>query len=155
MADIMGATMRESITSLFEKRVAGNPDKIFLYFEDKAYSYRDAGESINRLAKGLLRIGVGKGDKVCTLLFNSVEHLWIWFALGKIGAIWVPLNTSLRLDDLTHTINDAEAKVLVLHEDLLETYSQAKEGLTNIEHVICVGENRSVPPGILNYDGLM
>lgn len=147
--------MRESVKSLFGKKATENRDKIFLYFGEKAYSYREAGELVNRLAKGFRSLGVGKGDKVCTLLYNSAEHVWTWLALAQIGAIWVPLNTSLKTDDLIYTINDSEAKVLILQESLLERYHGAKSGLMHLEHVVYLGDRGQIPQGMLDFNSLM
>ncbi len=72
----------------------------------------------NRLANGLLSLGVGKGDRVCILGENSMEHPLLFLAAGKIGAITVSLNCRLAPAELAYIINDAQAHTLLMLDDM-------------------------------------
>ena len=61
----------------------------------------------DRVAAALARRGVGRGDRVCSMMEGRVEQLLVWFAASKLGAVWVPLNAGLVGDDLVHTLRDA------------------------------------------------
>ena len=71
-------------------------------------SYRDAEEASNRLANGLLAAGIRAGQHVALLLENRPEVLWIHFALGKIGAVAVPVNNAAKGDLLAYYVNGRE-----------------------------------------------
>ena len=57
---------------------------------------------MNRTAKGLIRLGVQPGDKVSLWVTNRPEWLFCFFALAKVGAVTVPINTRFRTDDLEY-----------------------------------------------------
>jgi len=67
-----------------------------IVFEDRRLSYHQLNESVNRLANAFLGAGIGKGDKVATLLHNSLELYEVYWACAAIGAVAVPLSLLLR-----------------------------------------------------------
>src|SRR5438132_8576189 len=87
---------RMNVRQLLESRVRQHPDKAFLIFEDQVISYADFDTTVNRVACGFLRLGIGAGDRVCVMLANCPEFLYAWFGPMKIGAILVPINSAFR-----------------------------------------------------------
>src|SRR4051794_2162408 len=63
--------------------------------DGQTLAYGDADERANRIASSLRALGVGKGDVVATLMANSCDHICVWFACAKLGAIWAPMNVAL------------------------------------------------------------
>ena len=49
-------------------------------------------ENTNKVANSLIALGVKKDDKVCMIMSNSPNFLYVWFALGRIGAVMVAIN---------------------------------------------------------------
>lgn len=84
-----------NLRQLLESRVRQHPEKAFLIFEDQVTSYADFDTTVNRVARGFLRLGIRAGDRVCVMLSNCPEFLYAWFGLMKIGAILVPINSAL------------------------------------------------------------
>jgi acyl-CoA synthetase (AMP-forming)/AMP-acid ligase II len=82
------------------------PHKTALVFEGRSFSYRELNERTNRAARLLVDLGIGKGDRVGVLLHNSNEYLEVFFALSKIGALLVPLNTRFVGGKLAYILND-------------------------------------------------
>ena len=80
-------------------------------------SYGEMDALANRLANGLLGLGVTKGQRVCILGENSREHLALFLAACKIGAVTVSLNYRLAPAELAFIINDSESKVLLMLDD--------------------------------------
>ena len=70
-------------------------------------TYDEADARSRVLAKGLLADGVGKGDHVGILMANSVDWVVTWFAVGRIGAVGVPLNTFSQAGELAWLIRHA------------------------------------------------
>jgi carnitine-CoA ligase len=97
-------------------------DKPALKIRGAVLTYREAHERSSRFAAALAELGVERGDRVATYAYNSIDHACLWFACAKLAAVWVPLNVSLGTDDLLYTLRDAEPKVIVVDEELLETY---------------------------------
>lgn len=77
-------------------------------------SYAELNARANRLANLLIGLGVEKGDRVSILAHNSVVYLDLLYGLGKIGAIFAPLNWRLTARELAYIIGDCEPKVLLV-----------------------------------------
>jgi fatty-acyl-CoA synthase len=92
------------------------PNKPSIIFEGKTFTYRDLNERINRTAHMLQGMGIGKGNRVGVLMYNTYQLVEIFFALAKIGAILVPLNTRLVSAELEYIIKDSGLEVLVFGE---------------------------------------
>ncbi|MGA8261755.1 MAG: AMP-binding protein [Arenicellales bacterium] len=105
---------------MLRKRVERFADKPWVVCGSGSYSYRDVDEQSARLAAGLARSGIGRGDTVLLLLPDGIEIIYAWCALARLGAIEVPVNTHLRGNVLTHLINDSRARVCIVHVDLME-----------------------------------
>jgi len=106
----------------FEKKTFGSmPDEAAqrwghreaLYFEGQHWSFAQFQEEVNRTAKGLIRLGVQQGDKVCLWVTNRPEWLFYFFALAKIGAVTVPINTRFRTDDLEYVVWQSDSTTLI------------------------------------------
>ena len=87
---------RMYIRLLSESRVRQHPNKAFVIFEDQVISYADFDTTVNRVAHGFLLRGISAGDRVCVMVSNCPEFLYVWFGLMKIGAIQVPMNSAFR-----------------------------------------------------------
>src|SRR5437899_12582634 len=105
---------RMNVRQLLESRVRQHPDKAFLIFEDQVISYADFDTTVNRVACGFLRLGIGAGDRVCVMLANCPEFLYAWFGLMKVGAILVPMNSAFRHTETQYIVQHAEAAAIVV-----------------------------------------
>lgn len=102
-------------------------DKPLAIIDEDSISYAEADRSANRIANSLLALGITKGDIVATYLYNSIDHIRLWFACAKIGAIWTPLNIALVNVDLAYTINDVKPRLIVIDHDLLANYAEVRD----------------------------
>ncbi|MDT5146044.1 MAG: fatty acid CoA ligase FadD9 [Mycobacterium sp.] len=75
-------------------------------------TYRDLGERVAALARALTDGPVQAGDRVCVLGFNSVDYATIDMALGRIGAVSVPLQTSAAITQLQPIVAETEPSVI-------------------------------------------
>ena len=84
----------KTIADFFEMQVEKQPDHEFLIYPDRdlRYSYKEFNERANNLAKGLLAIGIKKGDHVGIWAKNVPDWLTFMFATAKIGAVLVTVN---------------------------------------------------------------
>ena len=104
-------------------------DKPLLICDGETLSYAAAHERANRIADTLAGHGIEKGDVVATLMYNSIDHASVWLACIKIGAVFASLNVSLSADELTYSLGDTGAKVVVVDNDLLDNYLLARTRL--------------------------
>jgi crotonobetaine/carnitine-CoA ligase len=121
-------------------------DKIYLLYNDQRITYREMNENVNRVANSLMGMGIRKGDRVCLIMTNSVEFVYAWYALGKIGAIEVPINFALKGNLLRYIISNAEASVIIVDRDLLDRIRFIQDELEKVRKVIVVPDRASIEP---------
>jgi acyl-CoA synthetase (AMP-forming)/AMP-acid ligase II len=90
-------------------------------FKDTTLSYSEFDTTVNRLANGLLDLGVEKTHRIAILGENSIEHCALFMAAGKIGAVSVPLNYRLSAPELAYIINDSDTRVLLVLDEMAKT----------------------------------
>ena len=96
-----------------------NPQNTCLVQDGVSITYSEANRLANKLANGLSAMGVARGQRVAILGQNSVEHLLLFIAAGKLGAVTVSLNYRLAPAELAYIINDAQTRVLLMLDNAL------------------------------------
>lgn len=96
-------------------------------FEDKSWSYQDVETEVEQLAHALQALGVKKGDRVALWLTNSAMLECLLFAVIRIGAVAVPLNTRYRTQDLAFTLKNSGSVLLI---------SAGKSGPVNFDAIL-------------------
>lgn len=117
------------LATLIREKARKNSDRPAIRFEDRTLSYSQLDRESDRVAAGLARAGIRRGDRVAALLFNTPEFLTLWFGSAKLGAVLVPLNTALKGEILRYELDDAEPAGLVLDPRLLEPYEAVRARL--------------------------
>src|SRR5882672_3645546 len=87
-----------------------------LCFRGKRWTFADLAAGVDRAARGLVALGVGSGDKVALWMVNRPEWIEIAFAVMKIGAVLVPINTRLRTEDVAYIVDQSDSSTLILAE---------------------------------------
>src|SRR5450830_1674373 len=88
------------------------PDKEAVIFGEKRITWSELNQEINRVANALKDVGVQKGDKVCTLLDNSLEMLYLIFGITKAGDVVVPLSPWVQQDATSLSYPEDQVKHL-------------------------------------------
>jgi fatty-acyl-CoA synthase len=94
------------------------PDKTAVVHGERRYSYRQLAERSWRLANALRSAGLGKGDRVATLLVNSPAMLEAHFGVPAAGGILVAVNHRLASAEVGHILAHSGARYLLLHTAL-------------------------------------
>jgi fatty-acyl-CoA synthase len=90
------------------------PDRVALSHGDRHITYAELNERVDRLASALRGIGVKAGDRVAYLGVNHPSYAETLFAVGLLGAVFVPLNIRLAVPELRYILDDSGAEVLIL-----------------------------------------
>jgi fatty-acyl-CoA synthase len=90
------------------------PDKVAVVDGDRRYSYRELAERSWRLANALRSAGLGKGDRVATLLFNSATMLEAHFGVPAAGGVLVAVNNRLSSAEVGYILRHSGARFLLL-----------------------------------------
>jgi len=115
------------------------PESPCLTEGDRRYTFKGFNERVNRLANGLSRLGVEKRDRVAVLLSNCSEYVEIYFALAKIGAIIVPLNTRLNPKEYIPYFDITSPRVLITGELFRDAVGEIRPSLGTVRHFVAVG----------------
>ncbi|MDP2605674.1 MAG: AMP-binding protein, partial [Deltaproteobacteria bacterium] len=94
--------MGYTIGALIDRAAAADPARVALVGDHVRLTRAELREYVNRLATGLLRLGIQKGDAVLLQLPNWAEFVYSYFALQKIGAVPVLLISGYRQVEVDH-----------------------------------------------------
>lgn len=113
-------TFSHTVAEYFERACAQRGSATFVEVPGgDSLSYDEANFRADALASALVRIGVGKSDRVATILDNGLTPIILFLACLRIGSIYVPLNTTLKGPYLVREIASADPKVIFTESDYL------------------------------------
>jgi carnitine-CoA ligase len=128
--EVWSRAEQNTVTAALARAAARFGPRIFLDFSGTTYSYSDIDRQSTCLARGLLELGVRKGDTVASILDNNLEAVLCWFAINKAGAISVPVNTAYKGEFLRHQLNDCGASIVIAESDYAQRVVDLQAGLT-------------------------
>ena len=104
----------------------------------RQFTYAQFDARISRLAAHLRdRLGVARGDRVAVLALNTTDTLEVQFACGRLGAVFLPLNTRLTVPELHYIVGDA-APVLMIHDgDLSRDRAHGRQDFARCARRFC------------------
>ncbi len=117
------------------------PEKVALKDARCTRTFPELEERTNKLANGLIGLGLEKGDKVAVLSNNCVEFMEIYLAAAKAGLVIVPINFRLTGSDMLYIIDNSEARAAIVLETYCETIDSIRPDLHRIasDRYICIG----------------
>ncbi|MGD0588430.1 MAG: AMP-binding protein [Thermoplasmata archaeon] len=145
-----------SLGELVRGKARKNGDRVALRFASRGISYSELDRETERISNGLAAAGIGPGDRVACLLFNTPEFPLVWFGAAKRGAILVPLNTGLKGEILRYELADSAPVALVVDRRLWDAYAPFRESLRiSHEWVVAADPGNSIlPPGTAGFSDL-
>ncbi len=117
-------------------------DKVFVQTTDgKTLSYRDLHLQSNSLAHGMAAFGIDREEPVLVMMPDTTDFLLIWAALGKRGAIQVPINLAYQKSILRRICNDSTAKSIIVDVQYLDRLEEVCESLESLTTLILYSED--------------
>ncbi|MFN0112197.1 MAG: AMP-binding protein [Blastocatellia bacterium] len=165
-----------ALGDLLDRRAEEVPDKEALVYHypefglDLRMNYRQYRDAVNQLAKGLMALGIEKGDHIAVWATNVPEWVFLELAVSKIGGVLVTINTNYRAAEIEYALRQGDIKALFMIEDLrgfsyLEAVSSVapelksladplgqelnSENLPRLKRVVLIG--KEAKPGVLLY----
>ncbi|MEA2048365.1 MAG: long-chain-fatty-acid--CoA ligase [Campylobacterota bacterium] len=114
--------------------------KVALFVDDEKIRYAEILASADKLAAYLAGLGVQKGDRVALFLRNSPEFIYSIFAISKLGAIIVPINTFLKEEELSYILEDSGTSFLMASM-LYDKVVQNSQASALCHAIVWEGEN--------------
>ena len=129
--------IRDTVVDMLGRAAAQHPDREFVAIDGQPMTYAALDRASNAMARKLKALGVSAGKCVVTLQDSSLDVFVCWFAINKLGAVWVPINTAYRGDFLRHQVHDSEAEVIICDGTYLERFTQIAGGIPNVKIILC------------------
>lgn len=136
------------IKRLLLSGVRYQPGQEIVYADQLRYSYTTLQTRIQRLANVLIEAGVRPGDTVALLDWDSHRALECFFAVPMIGAVLHTVNVRLSAEQIRYTMNHAEDRLVLVHDDFLPLMEQLHGELGTVERFIRLGEGLAPVTGL-------
>jgi fatty-acyl-CoA synthase len=140
------------IKHLLETPLFFAPEQEIVYRDKVRLTYRQMNERIHRLANGLEKLGVKKGDTVCVFEYDSHRYLECFFAIPMMGAVLHTQNWRLSPEQIVYTMNHAEDDVVIIHTDFLPLFEAVKDQVKSVKKIILIDEDGVKPQTKLAID---
>lgn len=131
----------QTISDMLESAGRYEPDRIAVIYDDSQMTYKELNKEINKLANGLIRLGIKKGDMIMTLMPNSMQFIICHFAIIRTGATVIPLNVMYTPHEITYIGQDSKACAIIADAALWERNISVVAALPALQKiVICNGQ---------------
>jgi fatty-acyl-CoA synthase len=140
------------IKHLLETPLFFAPEQEIVYRDKVRLTYRQMNERIHRLANGLEKLGVKKGDTICVFDYDSHRYLECFFAIPMMGAVLHTQNWRLSPEQILYTMNHAEDDVVIIHTDFLPLFEAVKDQVKSVKKIILIDEDGVKPQTKLAID---
>ncbi|GAB4311105.1 MAG: AMP-binding protein [Promethearchaeota archaeon] len=124
-------------------------------YDDLRRTYAQLRDDVEKLAAGLLKLGVQKGDRVGVWSVNRYEWQVAWFALPRVGAILVPMDHWYRPEEAEYIMGHSEMVAVICTSNYLPMIADVRDKLPNLAHVVVMdgaaGKPGSDAPGVVDY----
>ena len=145
---------QDTVIAALDRAVAKHADRVFLDFSGEFHTYGEVDRLSTRLAHEFAALGVQAGQTVVTMLDNNIEAVLCWFAINKLCAVSVPINTALKGEFLRHQIADAGAALVICEVNYLERITLISDGLPDVNQVLARGTPSQTTCGSLPLSSL-
>jgi len=129
------------------------PHQEIVYRDKVRLTYLQLNERIHKLASGLAKMGVKKGDTICVFDYDSHRYLECFFAIPMMGAILHTQNWRLSPEQILYTMNHAGDKVVLINSEFLPLLEPIKDQLKTVKKIILISEDGAKPQSKINFDG--
>ncbi len=134
-----------TLSQVLSQTAARYPQRPVIVDNGKRITYEELNARVDRLARGLIELGVEKGDKVGLWMPNIPEWVIAYFAIARIGAVVVPMNTRYKPHEVSYILDNSEATTLFMVDafvgiDYREMIADVRRQLPLLKNVIVVGE---------------
>jgi long-chain acyl-CoA synthetase len=142
-----------NVSNLIKKHVAKDPNKPAIVFGDREITYRDLDDLITRTAKGLLTLGITRGEVVSLFLPSLPELIIAYLGTARAGLTVNVVNAMLREQEVTYILKDCNARTVVVDGSRLDIIENGLMEATSIKEIIVLDAERE--SGYLSFDELL
>lgn len=130
-----------------------HPDKLAITCGDRTCTYDQFNRTVNRMANGLLELGIKKSEKVALMMTNTDLFPLCYYALAKIGAVIVPMNFRLVAGEVGYILKQSDSVAVIADDTFEQVIAEAGKDAPAVRHVIAAPAARV--DGHLSSDDLL
>lgn len=142
-----------NLAELAEQNIQWFGEQTTIIYNDEEFTNVRLLRTANRLANGLIRLGVKPGDRVLVMLMNSPDVIVSYQGILRAGAIIIPVVFLLGEKEVAHILKNSEAMAIITSAAFLQKVKIAGQGIESLKHIIIV-ENQNIP-GTVSYPKLL
>ena len=139
------------IKQLLLKPLEHAPTQEIVYRELKRYDYRMLNQRIGRLASGLASLGIGFGDTVAVMDWDSHRYLECFFAVPMMGAVLQTVNVRLNPEQVLYTLNHAGPKVVLVNAEFLPLLEGIRDKLETVQQFVLIDDAAQTPATPISF----
>jgi len=127
------------------------PDKPAIIFYGRIITYKELNDMVWRVAGGLQKMGMKKGDRIYIALQNCPQFIIAYYAASAIGAVVITGSPLYKGGELRYVLNDCKPKVVIFEDDLFPVFAAVRDEVPSVEKVVVtsLGEYLPAEPEIL------
>ncbi len=129
-----------NMSEILEHNLPERGQKVALYSAERSMTFQAVSDEVNRVGHALKRMDVRFGDCVGILAPDSAEWVTTFFAIAKIGAIALGMNTLLKPDEYDYILRDSRVRLIVVHESLVSAIEPIRDQHATLKHVVVIGD---------------
>jgi fatty-acyl-CoA synthase len=133
------------VKHLLHTALATAPHQEIVYRDLKRYDYETLRERIGRLASGLSRLGIGPGDTVAVMDWDSHRYLECYFAVPMMGAVLQTVNIRLAPEQILYTLNHARPAAILVHTDFLPVLEEIVDRIESVKTFVLLADRGARP----------
>ncbi len=141
------------IKNLLDTPLIYSPDQEIVYRDQHRYTYKTFSQRVKQLAAMLKNAGVGAGDTVAVMDWDSHRYLECFFAVPMMGAVLHTINIRLTPEQLIYTINHAEDDVILVNTEFVPLLESVKDRFDTVKKVVVLSDTGEIPESALEFAG--
>jgi len=140
--------MSELVHELIHRTARNSGDAIALKHGSAALSYRALDDAVRACARGMVGLGIDKGERVAIYLEKRVETVVAMFGAAAAGAVYVPINPLLKPQQAAYIMRDCNVRALVTSPERLRTLGDALGECHDLRQIILTDGTGGPPEGL-------
>jgi fatty-acyl-CoA synthase len=148
------ALRQQSLGTMLRRSALRHKDRVAIICGETTWSYAELDMLADRLGNGLRAKGIGKGDRVAIVARNSHAFMAVRFAVARIGAVLVPINFMLSIEDTRYILDHSGAALLLLDATTVKIGLAAWSGAADTVYGL-PGEHVGPPAEVASWEALM
>ncbi len=136
-----------TVVHVLRRAVDNFADRTWIAHGDVKLTYGELDIQSNRIANGLVPLGIEPGETLLFMLPDIPDYVATWVACSKAGIVEVPVNTAYRGDILAHVVNGSRARSIVCGAEFLDRFAAVADSLLMLERIF-VHSTGPAPPSV-------